>query len=775
MKKIPLLLTASLLAVPSFATAQSPDTRANAKAAAPASGKMEEVLVQARKRAENVQDVPLAISAFSGDTLEQRGASSIVDVSRQTPGVFFAQGPGGATTAFLSIRGQTQPDTVLTADSSVGVYFDGVYIPRQFGLMLSMFDVDRVEVLKGPQGTLYGKNTTGGAVNVFTTQPGDIFEGYFKLTGGSRSLVRGEAGVTVPFSDKASARIAGFVNKQDAIQENTTGHDLGSDDSSGARINLKLEPTETIHITMGADMLHANSGGARTVITDATDIGDPHNSPLTAPLSLVQVETMLEAGLVNPFQAQSILKDLVASKRDNSAGPVQSSYDTTGGSFGITFDLPDWHSEIKSLTAYRTMDRLDVLDLDGTPYTFFAGRLPTDSDFLSEELQLADDGSKQDLHWIVGAYYNRETGHDGSTSVFLPELIPYVSVTDGEVENTSYSYFGQTTVGVTDRINVTAGLRYTSETKKLTSRNHDEIGGAPIDCNVPGGTIGNCEANFSDTFDDVSYLFSVDYKLNEDALIYAKTSHSFRGGGQNLRGAYDNTLGRGTFAPFDPETATDYEIGLKSQLFDRRLIFNLAAYYTKYDNVQRNVFVQLSPTSPLLSQIVNAASAHISGGELEITYRPTERFTLGAGVGLVDAQYDKFDDATVAGGSRKNEPFPVPEWTYNLLAAYTQPTSFGDIAFQANYSWQSEVNYFGYAFDDFAVTQGSYGLLNANITAHLAEFNADIALYGTNLLDEEYLSTAVSVDNPGASLGYSYGMLGQPREVGLRLTKRFGK
>ena len=742
------------------------------------------VLVTARKVEEDIQDIPVAVTALSGEELVDANVSNMMDLAKYVPSVEIYQGTGEQSAVTFSVRGQSQADILLTTDSSVGTYIDGVNVPRTFGLTPGLIDIQRVEVLKGPQGTLYGRNTTGGAVSLYTRAP-DLSApgGYVTGKVGNYALADFHGALNLPLiKDKLGVRLVARNTDRDGYGEDGAGRPLSEDNSEYFRGRLLWTPTPDFTADFTADYTNIDVGGPSSRILSLN--GFPPRPDLTAPTSALY-DIAAEAGLLtfdptDPAnqglllaafaQAQALWEQSLPGNFSgdfydhNGTFPTSSAVEMSSYALNLSYDLTDeWM--IKSTTGYRQLDRLTAEDLDMTPYVLLHPTLFMNSEFFSEELQLSYTGERLDA--IFGGFYSNEEGRDGSTTFALGAINPTnPNRQDGSVKNESIAAYAQFGYALTDRLDLTAGLRWTEETKGIVSRNSRGPDDA-IECTIPAellDTPGVCIASLEDKFSDWSYLLSLDYQLSDNILVYAKTARGFRGGGQNLRGSGNAA----SFDPFDPETVTDYEIGLKAESPDGRFRLNTAAYTTDYKDIQRTIVFTLPGGTAVVSNVQNAAAATISGFEAEAWYSVTDRFDVKGTVGYIDAGYDEFSDAT---GDRTDEAFAVPEWTYSLGARYTHPTSFGSVVANVDYSWRDDVIMRSTAFYDADVTQEAYGLLGARLAFNLDKWDASVAIFGTNLTDEEYLASAVDLEG---SLGWNVGFVGAPMTYGIEFTKRFG-
>jgi iron complex outermembrane receptor protein len=761
--------------------------------AAEASAEIENVVVTARKREEPVQEVPLAITAISGVQMEKSGIDDLGDLQYQTASLFLRPASASSQSLFLIIRGQSQADTLLTTDSSVGVYVDNVYVPRQLGLKGALYDIERVEVIKGPQGTLFGRNTTGGAINITTKRPDyDGFHGFIEGEYGrfDRTVVGGAINIPV-VQDKFAVRLTGKFDAHDGYGRSLLdGSERADNEEYLARIGIVIDPTEKLNISITGDYQHLEGRGAvHQLVYPGTF--DPANGVIPAGI----IQAGIDVGGLNPADipngptflpgvtaGYNYLNSLSVGQRglsyENYAQPFEGvGFETYGIGGTITVDL-DW-SQIKSVTGYREFNRFSRLDLDASEVNLFRGDNFTKAHFFSQELQLLGTSFDDKLEWVVGGFYSDEGGNDVNTNYALNALNPFnPNISDGLVTNKSWAIFAQTTYHITDALSLTAGGRYTKEKKSLVARNRFYNGAGGFNCNIPTDPAikpdpNVCEGFFSDTFDGWSWLFSADYKVTDGALVYAKTSRSFRGGGQNLRGTTDPT----SFTPFAPEFAQDYEIGVKADFLDRRVRLNLAGYITDYNDIQRSV-IKSTPQGGIVTLLQNAAKGVIKGFELEATAIPVEGLTLKGTVSLTDAKYKEFTDVNPLTGlprDRSGEPFVVPKWTYSASARYDVPIGENTLGFQVDWYYQSGVNFLpakNAAVPAGTGFQNGYGLLNARIDFEIEAWGVEVALYGKNLTNEKYLVDAVDFTN--SALSHASGVIGEPRIWGIQLKKKFG-
>ena len=729
---------------------------------------IEEVVVTARRVQENLQDVPVAVTAIGQTQLRQETVKTIRDLQSLAPSLYIATGAGGPSAANVAIRGQTQADTLLVTDPSVAVYLDGVNLPRQIGLRSSLFDIEQIEVLKGSQGTLFGKNTTGGALLFTTHGPSTTnLGGYVDITGGNLGYWQVTAAGNYPVvEDKLGIRLALQKTQRTGPGTNAVGTNLGSINDDSLRLSALFTPNDNIRLHVSADSTRSRGGGSIIKVTEVNPLGLNTGNLLTA------VATELGLSPANsPANQLAAYNALLANIRsvgfyDSPNTYSQHAHVTVSGLLadlsvqflGLTF---------RSITGQRWVDRDDFQDYSGTKFAIVRPENYQQDNSFSQEIQLLNAPSSR-FAWIIGGYFSHEHGHEGSRTQSLAAISPSFNVQEWYVTNESLAAFGQANYKITDTIRVTGGVRYSKVKQDFDTLNRSERPlGLFLTCNIPTalrlGTA--CEAKLSTSSQRPSYLLSLDWKPVTDVMLYAKTASSFRGGGINPRG---NASSVASYAPFGPEKTTDYEGGLKGDFLDRRLRINTAGYVTKYRGIQRSTLNFVN--GALATRIDNAAMATVSGVESEITARPISPLLLYGSFSWTHARYDKFVDAS---GDRSKEKFPVPEYQYTLSATYDLPTPVGDLSLHTSYKWQDDVTFVGNALFPSTVTQKAYGLWDARASLKLRTFGSDseIAVFAKNITNKTYFTNFLNFDT---SLGYNIGFAGDPRTFGVEFRTTFG-
>jgi len=716
-----------------------------------AHGRMEEVIVTARKREESIQHTPIAITAFTGDTLDERGIVKLNDISQYSPNVVFDNynSFGGANSnAIIYIRGIGQNDFVPTVEPGVGLYVDGVYLGRSVGSTLDLLDVERIEVLRGPQGTLFGRNTIGGAVNVVTRKPDEELGAKGDLTVGSDSKVNVRGSINLPFSDRVFARFSAASFNQDGyVDQINTGRDLGNTDTISARAALRWVASDAFELNLTADYSTDNGNGPPWLLT-GLDFSDPGSFLMlnnTLPFLPCAAPPSNPAGsLTNPNCINS--QYLLADQRQNAGTAQFFKGDIWGTSLTAEWQLTDALT-LKSITAYRKLDT-EFSNDEGTPVSAGLSLDIIVQEQVSQELQLLGSGVGEKLEWILGAYYFQEDGHNTNPVDFVPIAL----VSGGPFDNDSIAGFGQGTYHVTDQLDLTAGVRYTRDTKRFLPDQFITDGKFtpfPVGLRV----LPFREVEISES--DVTPMVNLAYQATPDFMLYGTYSEGFKGGGFAQR----------VFPPlpevesFRPEFATAYELGFKYTGAEGRFRLNGAAFMTDYTDLQITVFTGIAPV------LDNAGDATIQGFELEMQAAPEGGWLLEAAAGYLDPEYDNVDPATALTGNEKFER--ISDWTLSGSLSKEIPlAASGTLTPQV--SWSYRTSFFFDSFNSTLIDQeDAYHLFNAHIAWDSADARYGVTLGGTNLTDEEYFAGGAFQ----AGFGFASNIIARGRE--WYLTARF--
>tara|TARA_R110001606_G_scaffold12165_4_gene52332 strand:- start:8492 stop:10531 length:2040 start_codon:yes stop_codon:yes gene_type:complete len=679
----------------------------------------------------------------------------------------------------------------------VGVYVDGVNYPRNYGLRSSLIDVAQIEVLKGPQGTLFGKNTTGGALNITTQQPTYDPGGYVDFLYGSYNNARALVALNLPIiKDKLAVRFAGQSISRDGYGEDITGNDVSDDNVLSGRLQLLAEPTPASRIVLSADYVRQRNNGSIIVITKDAMMG---SVGLLAVASQLGLDPSSSTDLQTAYDVWRSYYDAYQDDPYQSFQapfPNDTIYDNLDHyGFSVNGDLEMGSATLKSVTAYRRLETRDVaIDLDATPfYILNSSGISTRQQNFSQEIQLsAIDGAG--LDWQVGVFYSHETGNEYQANEGLIYInANRAAIIDADIENTSKAAFAQAVLNFTDNFRMTGGVRYTEDKRVMDSHNRLDPANTPppilnfpsarcnlLDPALGGPTFPNCSYEVSQTTDKTTWLISADWRPVQQLMLYGSVSTGYRAGGftYNGSGGVQNSLAalEASYAPFQPEEVTNYEVGFKSDVLDNRMRINGAVFYQDYSDIQK-LIRDLVNNVPV-NLIRNAAKAELYGGEVEVVAKPSSSLTLDAGLSYLHAEYGEFIARDSAGNALDltNQPFSAPEWTYNLGATYEVPLNDGSLRFNAHWAWTDDVNFQPdvldqptSVYDPASLSQEAFGLLDARITWRIESKRIDLSLFGKNLTDEEYLAGASNAQR----LGWNYGFPGDPRTIGIQLRKSF--
>lgn len=739
------------------------------------------IVVTATRVEESQQSVPVAVTAFSGEDLVRQNALDVQNLERLAPGFRAREAKGSVSSLYLTIRGQVQNDTISSLDPSVGVYVDELYLARSYGVNTNLLDVSGVQVLRGPQGTLFGRNTTGGALVLSTNDP-DPSEWSLTAAGsyGRFDEFSGSAVVNLPVVEDVFAirAAAGILNRDgyrtDSGYANNIGGNVGlgyeDRDSFTGRLKVLVQPTEQLSIILSGEYLdmQESRGGVQTIFAY-----QPGSRPGVGGGSLAAIAAAAGDD-INDYIS------FVNADPDNISQNVAPYLDLEAETYSARVNLETSFGEAVVIAGLRNVRQQQDIDLDGSPYAvhYTSGRI--DSEQISIEARLSGTILNDALDFVVGASYLHETGFDQSYSA-ADDSTPISSILEGIIDNDSVGLFGQATWHATDQVSITGGIRYSVDDKGIVINNrlgsiaNLSDGGAfqPVPglnfCLFPtvGVTPNDCTAQRRDDFEGVSYTLGVDYQVTPDVLLYAKTGRGFRSGGQNLRAIVTPLA----FQPFQPEIAYQHEIGIKSEWFDNRLRFNAAAYYTDISDFQASILVA-GPTGAA-TIVQNAASVTIWGIEAELLAEVAEGFTIGATAAMTKPEFDEYLD--FFGNDLSNSNFEnVPEHSFSISADYETYFGRNRLNLHADYSWQDEI--FQEDSPDPAiqqfVTSPAGGVMNVRASMSFSDDLFEVAVYGRNIFDNRDLVSALNLVAP---YGYINGRFREPATYGVSARLRWSQ
>ncbi len=820
---------------------------------------IEEVVVTAQKRSENLQDVPIAISAFTGDNIEKMGAQSLTDLGKSTPGV--EMNNDTALQPTYNIRGIQTSDFTVGSDPAVAVYVDGVYTGRGAGAEVPLADIERVEVLKGPQGTLFGRNATGGAIHIITKRPFNEDQTEVSLTAGNYGRMSSDVIINRAINDRAAVRLTASTDKRDGYYPNALdGSDWGGQDTKTLRAAVSLLPTDNTEILWRGEYSRLDQNGATRVSTnDAISVG-----------------------------GGDIFGDVAFD-----FGNVEER-DLYGTSLKVTHNFEN--VTLTSITAYRTFEAYIGQDEDGAnnPDFYFGSANTDDQEFFSQEFRL--NGETDTLKWTLGASYSQEKLEHNTEAFFTPstfesfalytalrespmdllglagalppemqqpvidELTPQLmaisQMTDEQVRdivpgaremirsfgldgaliasffgqnllpslvaqaqqspeawgqflstfscapalsdpallqgclfqganafvqgtdaswrenvlNTgdyrSAAIYGDATWSLTDRMDLTFGLRYTQDDKDFTidTAYQNELYGLPFGIAFFSGGQPMISESPSDSWSDLSGRVVLDYTWNDNVMTYASLANGFKAGGFNSL-----NYGEDIENSFDQENVTNFEVGMKSNLLDNRMQLNASLFAYEYDNLQELSLIGF----PIPSYNLRNADAEGQGAEVEVLFAATDNLLIGGNYSNLKTEYTRYQIIEAAGETaaddRTGDPrVGTPENKFNLMAEYVIGlNSGGDVVLRGDYNWTDErVG----TISDPSLTVPDYQLLNARVAFNSPTDTYTVSAWVQNLTDEEIVG---SYGGPGSAIGSETGWRFQPRMFGADVTVRF--
>ncbi len=773
-----LFVMASLLATPAIAQTASED--------GPSEG---DIVVTAQKREENLQEVPLAISVIGGEQISNSGALTLENAQYLVPSLNFRKS-GTTLNQALFLRGVGTINFSIAAEPSVAAVLDGVVLSRAGEGFTDLFDVERIEVLRGPQGTLFGKNASAGVVSIVTKRPTDKFEGIVEATVAEGGEYRGRATINLPMGDAVRSRFTGFYGEYDGnISNITTGNKVNGYKHYGVRGAIEADLGDAITLTLRGDWRKADDDCCAEIIGTT-----PTNAAAAA----------LAGTSINGDRTRRIAQNLVTATKEKSWG------------FSLQADIELGRHVLTSISSYRGWDNLEVRDGDwldrayvGIPQLHDNG--PQKSKTITQELRLASP-TGQFLEYVIGGYYSKADSDRtfarsviqcptnpattpnppvACTAVGAPaSTTPFGSADFGSVFK-NMSFFGQATMNITDRIRLIGGLRYTNDKLNVNHIRRTTLAGPGIQPNFDAGVYNNgliatlpatgfiagpsngVPFRTGTKNNNLSGKGAVQFDLSDDVMAYASFTRGYKGPAYNI--FYNLTsVGAGVI---DPETVNAYEAGLKNTFLDGDLIVNMAGFYAKYKNYQAN-----NPdivANVAVTRLTNAGSVETKGFELDFVARPSGSFSVNGGLAYTKARVVNF---RLPPGGNATQLIPAgtplanaPEWKVALGAQYDMEMgSFANLELASNMAMQSDQIYelspsaavrAGSTVDGYATVDASIALVDPSDVWR-------VALQVKNLFDKSFASSIVS-GGPGGSYRYII-----PREadryVGVTARLKFG-
>jgi iron complex outermembrane receptor protein len=759
---------------------------------------LEEVIVTAQKREQTLQDIPSSVTAISEEALAKTNTRSFSDLNNITAGVSIVGGPGGARQV-IRIRGVGTNNDVPAIRPAVGIFLDEIPLAQTESAYTNMADIERVEILKGPQSTLFGKEVSSGAISLFTKRPHtDAFSGYLEANWGNVGLQEYRLGANLPMTDKVAMRASAYQTQRDGSVDNTTtgDDDMGEVDNHGYRLRLLLEPNDNLSAILGYEDHNVEVYGTTSV---AQEYGD-----------LFSTWEQRVEGITNPGQSQLIILD-PADRETSALSSLVRKTITEIWSLKINWILNDkWSAHSVTSDQAYTLSSIGidgssfvnssgqhVPDLAATavgPYKLGAFYQQAETDSFTQEFRIAYDSD----NWssILGAFYadTEISSYVPFTSLlgaFSPDFIIYAAgVSDIYEETTEWALFNHNIYTLREGLEFTFGMRY-SAVKKDSTKGQLTGWGPLADLNHPlvpitpwGATIPGQKDNWSDLTGTAKATWWVD----DDVSVYGGWDRGFKAGGHNVCKGSEEIAN--CPVPFESEIADNFEVGFKGRFLDNTLAWNASAFYQIYSDYQ----VEIQDEEGIGNSVKNAAKVGIQGAETEFQWLANEHLLIDGSVAYIDARWDEYDDAgclrpqyqTIAcdpetltqdlSGHRLNYTSP---WSANLNATWSDELGSGinwyvrgELAFRDDRLFFPDL--------DPEVTDSSYTLLNASLGFSAAAGNWDVILWGKNLTDEGYLRSANrnrDAGNPAFGTtpfeGYAV-TAGDQRTYGITLKYRFG-
>lgn len=683
-----------------------------------------DIIVTAQRREESLQKTPVAVTALGEQQLVDRGVRSVLDLQQSTPNLQIATQTAGSGTssATFFIRGLGQQRSGNGTQPAVGIYVDDFYYPSLSGNLFKVLDVERIEVLRGPQGTLFGRNTIGGAVRYVTRKPTDEISGFLDLTAGSRNHFDGTGVFNSGITDKLFARVTiASLNQGGFSRRATDGGNNGKSNSEVARLQLRYLPTDTLTIDLTGGYIRDELHGVPVYIPAVST-----TAPFAAAYNLTHSTSL--------YDNRYISSCFYCSSGTDKPEYIRTRYTALQAS--IAWDInPDL--TLKSLTGQNDVSIFADYDSDYSPLPIRSSTNRDKTEAFSQEFQLNGQAFGGRVNFVSGLYYF-------SAKDFGNNVISGVanSVTVSTRSTKSYAAYAQATLSVTDALSATAGIRFSRETIDYASTS-------------AAGTGSN-----NRTFKDTSPVFKLQYQWSPGAMTYVSVSHAFRGGGFNT--SLNTSLPNGGITAFEPESVWSYEGGARLDLFDRRLRVNPTVFYVDYSTIQLQAIFPVGPGAfSLLVQ--NAAKGRVWGTETEVVASITRDLELHGNVSTINSKYTELGNALQI--TLQSKFMRSPKVSYSIGGRYMLHLVDGSsVNFNIDWSWQDDQQTTPTSLDTQTIP--SYGLLNGRIQYNFGGDRLHLAAYARNALNNKYF---IGGTDYRRFTGPNYFDVGQPRELGANL------
>lgn len=769
---------------------------------APANGARnagDDIVVTARRREERLQDVPVSVNAVSPAALQQANVLNVADLSRVAPSVTINPGASaGRAYPIFAIRGQSQQEATMLADPSVPIYIGDIVAARAQGANGALFDLSAVEVLRGPQGTLFGRNSTGGAIVLRPNKPVNRFEAMGAVTGGSRGMFNLEGMINIPLNDALQLRVAG-THRQDNgyVYDEILKHNVNGTNQQALRGSLRMFDSGTgIESITTVDWFNEDDGGTATYLFKLGNTNPATGSRIVAPYTTAR-------GYLDFFK-QFADQQARGAFRVNNGVEIFTNVNTITVQNATTFPISSWLT-VKNIAGYRRIRDHVVDDPDGTINALQQQERTDFTEQVTEELQVF--GKVGRLNYIAGGYFFRENGFNSGKStagavnpaniLTTPQsgiIGDYPVLNSSTLSNTltgainrSYAVFAQVDYEILDGLTLTGGIRFNTDERRTLVQNQfftnsdpdskfvcrfsRDLDGDPLTPETAAAALtpAQCLVDASAKFSKPTYTLSANYKIDADHMIYVAHRHGYRTGGFAARAGTESGL-RNTFRP---EFVNDFELGFKGKwnLGSTFLRTDLAGYYANYSDLQRTqISVPLSG-GPSTTVAINVGKARIWGIEADVLFRPVEQLELTANYAYTNAKYTDF---VLGGVDRSSQPFArTPKNVYTLGARFRQPLGeqLGEFSLGASL-YHTDAYNANESYEPGHSDMPGYSLLNMDAGfRNILRPGLDLNFFVTNLTNKRYDFLYITI----VPFGFTSYSPGQPRTFGATLRYTFGK
>jgi iron complex outermembrane receptor protein len=660
---------------------------------------LEHIEVTAQRRIQNLQKTPVSVTAFGEDELASKQIGRLDDVAYEVPNLIIAPNTGTSSGAKIFMRGVGEDNSTFTNDPAIGVYVDGVFFARQTGALIDIYDLERIEVLRGPQGTLYGRNTSGGAIKYISQKPSGDNESYIQSVIGNMGKFDLKFAGDYAVSEDLAVQVAAIKRQRDGYSYNsTTEQHVNDQEVFSARIGAFWNIDEDSSLYVNFDMIRDTStaGYASNIIEDAD------NDVFT-----------LESSVTGPNEVDQDGVNITYNRAINN------------------------NINLEIIAAHRTLDNPWHGDFDGKAAVVLEDRWMLEQVQDSIEAQLS--GTTENIDWLAGVFLFKETNEMVENVDVLPMFLGPSPTNYFDQDTDSYAVYTHASYKFSEKVNITGGLRYTSDKKAIT-----------VDQIKADDSVGfNSKDNHS--WSNVSYKLGADYHFSDDVMFFVTTASGYKSGGYAL-------LNDGTLRTFDEENNVTYELGVKSTMLDNRLRLNATYFFSQYDDLQLSAWDDEGNTVR-----INAADTEISGIEIELEAAVTSYWQLNASIGTLDPEYKEAREPITTDLDLKQ----APDFRWSIGSQVYFETNIGEFDWTLNINKTSD--YFQNVANSTSGATDEHTLVNSRVAYTNNDGDISVSLWGKNLTDEQYTTGSLIID--GLGIGAVYTNL--PRSYGVDLTYRF--